>query len=98
MTPKEFAIRILKEAPSVTTVSIDESGTVPVIVVWFSDVFKISIKGPNNFGGTPEEYRYSYILSESGTNISANWSDADGILRIMNECETPAAPDNQQSE
>lgn len=94
MTPKEFAIRILKEVPIVTTVSIDESGSVPVITVWFSEAFKISIKGPDKDKFTPEEFRYSYILSEMHEGIAANWSDADGILRIMNECKTPATPDN----
>ena len=87
MIPKEFAIRILKDVDNVTSVSIDESGTFPVITVWFSEVFKISIKGPNTFEGTPGDYQYSYILSEMYTNIAANWSDADGILRIMNACD-----------
>lgn len=103
MTIKEFAIRILKEVPSVTTLTVSPirmAHDLPgVIGAWFSDRFKISIQAQYQ-DESENPYKYRYVLMRKNTLdvIFEGYGDEESVIRFMNEHETPATPDNQPSE
>lgn len=89
MNPREFAVRVIKEVPSSTTVSILESSPTDYrVVAWFGDGLKMSIKGENKIPKRKkdEKYKHSFIISEGdGPVVLADFATPDDVIQIMKE-------------